>query len=77
MKQTCIINPIMKYIRIALSLIVIGVGIYYKNWLGAIGVITLISAFTGDCALSPKFKRDFDFKLKDSDNSEKKEEQEY
>ena len=72
MKKKCNTNPVVKYIRIALSLVVIALGIYYKSWLGAIGVITLISAFTGNCAFSPRFKRDFNFKLADK---EKKEEQ--
>jgi hypothetical protein len=55
--KKCNRNPIIKYIRIALSLAVIGLGIYYKNWIGALGVLTLISAFTGDCALSLRFNR--------------------
>ena len=71
MKKKCNTNPIVKYIRIALSLTVIALGIYYKSWLGAIGVITLISAFTGSCAFSPRFKRDFDFKLADKEKKEK------
>jgi len=55
--KKCNRNPIIKYIRIALSLAVIGLGIYYKNWVGALGVLTLISAFTGDCALALRFDR--------------------
>lgn len=71
MAKKCNTNPIIKYIRIALSLIVIGLGIYYKSWLGAIGVLTMISAFTGNCALSPRFKRDFDFQLDEGKQEEK------
>lgn len=71
MKNKCSIKPITKYIRITLSLIVIGLGIYYKSWLGAIGVITLISAFTGDCAFSLRFNRPYNFKLDDKEKEEK------
>ena len=60
MKKKCNTNPVVKYIRIALSLVVIGLGIYYKNWVGALGVLTLITAFTGDCAFSLKFNRGTD-----------------
>ncbi|MCK4766586.1 MAG: DUF2892 domain-containing protein [Candidatus Aminicenantes bacterium] len=63
MKTKCNSNPIIKYIRILLSLALIGLGFYYKSWLGAVGVITLISAFTGECAFSLKFNRKCDFKL--------------
>jgi hypothetical protein len=72
MKTKCNTNPVVKYIRIALSLTIIALGIYYKSWIGAIGVITLISAFTGECAFSFRFKRNFNFKLA---NKEKEEEQ--
>ena len=71
MAKKCNTNPVIKYIRIALSLVVIGLGIYYKSWLGAIGILTLISAFTGNCALSPRFKRDFDFKLDEGEQEGK------
>ncbi len=57
MKKKCSRSPIIKYIRIVLSLVVIGLGIYYKNWIGALGVLTLISAFTGNCALTLRFNR--------------------
>lgn len=70
MKKKCNTNPIVKYIRIVLSLTVIALGLYYRSWLGALGVITLISAFTGDCAFSLRFNRDFDFKLADKENKE-------
>jgi hypothetical protein len=75
MQKKCNTNPIIKYIRVALSLVVIGLGIYFKSWLGALGVLTLISAFTGNCALSPNFKRDFDFELDKSKPEKKQEDQ--
>ncbi len=76
MKKKCNTNPVVKYFRILLSLTVIGLGIYYKTWLGLIGIITLISAFTGDCALSLKFNRPtrYQFKLDDKEDGEKDDE---
>ncbi|NIM15903.1 MAG: DUF2892 domain-containing protein [Candidatus Aminicenantes bacterium] len=64
--KKCNINPIAKYIRIVLSLIVIGLGIYYQNWLGALGLLTLYTAITGKCRASLRFTRKThnDFKLK-------------
>jgi hypothetical protein len=64
--KKCNINPIAKYIRIALSLIVIGLGIYYQNWLGALGLLTLYTAITGKCSASLRFtkKTHTDFKLR-------------
>ncbi|MCK4836144.1 MAG: DUF2892 domain-containing protein [Candidatus Aminicenantes bacterium] len=53
----CSKNPVIKFIRIILSLFVIGLGIYYKNWLGLIGIFTLISAFTGSCPLTINLNR--------------------
>lgn len=47
---------VAKTIRILLSLAVIAAGIYYKNWLGLLGIITLISAFTGACPLNLRFR---------------------
>lgn len=52
--KKCNTNPLIKYIRIALSLAVMGLGIYYKNWVGILGIFTLISAFTGSCAFNVK-----------------------
>ncbi|MCU0288290.1 MAG: DUF2892 domain-containing protein [Acidobacteria bacterium] len=60
--QTCNTNItkkdiILKYIRIILSLVVIGLGIYYRNWAGALGLLTLYTAFTGRCGSALSFKR--------------------
>ncbi len=63
-EKKCNTNPIIKYIRIALSLAVIGLGIYYQNWVGALGLFTLYTAFTGNCGASLRFTRKTDFKLK-------------
>ena len=55
--KACSTNPVIKYIRIALSLIVIGLGIYYRNWVGILGIFTLISAFSGGCAFNVRIDR--------------------
>lgn len=52
MAQKCNQNPIIKTIRILLSLTVLALGIYYKTWLGLLGLLTLVSAFQGGCPLS-------------------------
>ncbi|UCH93850.1 MAG: DUF2892 domain-containing protein [Candidatus Aminicenantes bacterium] len=63
--KKCNVNPILKYIRIVLSLVVIGLGIYYQNWLGVLGLLTLYTAITGKCNVSLRFTRKPDFKLKE------------
>jgi hypothetical protein len=55
--KKCNVNPIAKYIRIVLSLLVIGLGIYYRNWLGVLGLFTLYTAITGTCGASLRFTR--------------------
>ena len=62
--KTCNTNPVLKYIRVALSLFIIGLGIYYQNWLGAMGLLTLYTALTGQCSLSLTFKKKTEFELK-------------
>lgn len=52
MSKSCNRNPVIKTIRILLSLTVMGLGIYYKSWLGLLGILTLITAFQGGCPLS-------------------------
>jgi len=58
-------NPIVKYIRIALSLLVIALGIYFKNWVGALGLLTLYTALTGNCGSSLTIGRKRDYRLED------------
>jgi hypothetical protein len=55
--KKCNVNPLAKYLRILLSLVVIGLGIYYRNWLGILGLFTLYTAFTGKCGASFRFTR--------------------
>ena len=61
---TCRTTSTGKYIRIVLSVIIIGLGIYYKSWWGLVGVITLISAFTGGCLFSLKVDKRTDCEIK-------------
>lgn len=72
MKQTpkCNTNQTAKWIRVIVSLGVIGAGIYYKNWIGLLGIFTLLSAFTGSCPLSLQFNglRDIKIKRNNSDS---------
>jgi hypothetical protein len=63
-EKKCNTNSIVKYIRIVLSLTVIGLGIYYENWVGALGLLTLYTALTGNCGASLRFTRKTDYKLK-------------
>ena len=60
----CSNNPTARIVRIILSVAIIVLGIIYKSWLGLIGVITLITAFTGGCFFSFKVNSHKDFKLK-------------
>jgi hypothetical protein len=53
--RKCNTNQTAKWIRVIVSLGVIGAGIYYKNWVGLLGIVTLLSAFTGSCPLSLHF----------------------
>ena len=55
--RRCNTNPVIKIIRILFSLAVIVLGIVYGTWLGALGLITLISAFTGTCPIQYDFRR--------------------
>ena len=51
---------------------VIITGIIYKNWIGLLGIFTLLSAFTGSCPLSLQFSslRDITIKRNNSDQNQ-------
>jgi hypothetical protein len=51
----CNTNQTAKWIRVIVSLGIIIAGIYYKNWFGLLGIVTLLSAFTGSCPLCLQF----------------------
>lgn len=42
-------------IRIVLGLVIIAVGIYFKSWWGAIGLIPLLTGLMGSCWLYQLF----------------------
>jgi len=44
-----------KVVRIVLGLVIIGLGIYFKNWLGLIGLILLLTGLMGWCGLYKVF----------------------
>jgi hypothetical protein len=54
-KAQCGTDQAAKWIRVIISLAIISAGIYFKNWLGLLGIITLLSAFTGSCPLCLHF----------------------
>jgi uncharacterized protein (DUF58 family) len=62
--QKCNTNQTAKWIRVIVSLGVIATGIIYKNWIGLLGIFTLLSAFTGSCPLSLQFRSLRDIKIK-------------
>ncbi len=66
----CNTNQTAKWIRVIVSLGVIGAGIYYKNWIGLLGIFTLLSAFTGSCPLSLQFRGLRDIKIKRNGSDE-------
>ena len=49
MKQN--IGGIERGVRIVLGLAIIGVGVMYGSWWGAIGAVPLLTGLTGWCAL--------------------------
>jgi hypothetical protein len=40
-----------RILRVILGLVIIGLGIYYKNWWGIIGLLPLITGIWGYCHL--------------------------
>ncbi len=40
-----------RIIRLILGVVIIGVGIYYQSWWGAVGIIPLATAATSRCPL--------------------------
>ncbi len=45
------IGQIDQILRIVVGVAIIGAGIFYKNWLGVVGVIPLATALLGWCPL--------------------------
>jgi len=49
------VGSVDKVIRIVLGIAIIGAGIYYGSWLGAIGVVPLLTGIFGTCGLYSLF----------------------
>lgn len=45
------VGTIDKTLRIVVGLVIIAVGIIYKSWWGAIGLVPLLTALSGFCPL--------------------------
>ena len=45
-------SGVERVIRVVIGLAIVGAGYYYKNWLGLIGLIPLITAAIGWCPLT-------------------------
>ncbi len=45
----CNVGKVDRAIRIVAGLAIIGAGVYYQNWWGAIGAVPLITALVGWC----------------------------
>jgi hypothetical protein len=43
------VGSIDKTLRIIIGLVIIAVGIIFKSWWGAVGVVPLLTAFAGFC----------------------------
>jgi hypothetical protein len=43
------VGTIDRIIRVILGLGILGAGLYFKNWLGLIGLVPLLTAFVGFC----------------------------
>jgi hypothetical protein len=49
--MVCNVGGIDKTVRLVAGIVIIGAGLYYQNWLGAIGIIPLGTALLGFCPL--------------------------
>ncbi|MBN1882067.1 MAG: DUF2892 domain-containing protein [Deltaproteobacteria bacterium] len=49
------VGTIDRLIRIAVGIVIIGLGAYYESWWGLIGVIPLATAALGRCGLYVPF----------------------
>lgn len=47
----CNVGKTDRLIRVLLGLVLIGLGLYFNSWWGAIGVIPLVTATIGWCPL--------------------------
>lgn len=52
----CNVGGVDRAVRIILGLIVVGLGVYFKSWLGAIGLVLIFTGIVGFCPLYPLLK---------------------
>ncbi len=52
----CNVGKADRTIRVILGLVIVGVGVYFQSWWGAIGIIPLVTAAIGWCPLYAPFK---------------------
>lgn len=45
----CNIGTTDKVIRLIVGAVIVGAGVYYQNWLGAIGLVPILTALVGFC----------------------------
>ena len=43
------VGTIDRFLRVIIGLGILGAGFYFKNWLGLIGIVPLLTAFVGFC----------------------------
>ena len=44
-------------IRILAGIVIIGLGVYFRNWLGALGLLPVLGGLTGNCPLCCLFSK--------------------
>jgi hypothetical protein len=50
-EMKCNVGKADRIVRITVGLCIVGAGVYFQSWLGAIGVIPLVTAALGWCPL--------------------------
>lgn len=45
----CNVGKTDKILRLFVGVVIVGAGIYYQNWLGAIGLVFIVTALMGWC----------------------------
>lgn len=43
------VGHVDKWIRVAGGVVILAIGLYYKNWLGLLGLLPIVVAFVGWC----------------------------
>ena len=51
----CNVGKVDKVMRIVLGIAIVGAGIYFKSWWGAVGAVPLLTAAIGWCPLYAPF----------------------